>query len=89
MYFDMAGVDHQPLKVRVLHQGLQYPFPDPLVTPPAEPAVYIPPVSVCFRQVPLQFLLTEALLPGTAGWAHCPHRIEQCRNSPANRPGAS
>lgn len=52
MYFDMAGVDHQPLKVRVLHQGLQYPFPDPLVTPPAEPAVYILPVSVCFRQVP-------------------------------------
>ena len=48
----MAGVDHQPLKVCVIHQGLQDPFPDPLVTPSAEPAVYILPVSVRFRQIP-------------------------------------
>ena len=41
MYLDMTGVDHQPLKVSVVHQGLQNLFPDSLVTPPAEPAVYI------------------------------------------------
>ena len=52
MYFDMAGVDHQPLKVCVVHQGFQNFFPDPLVTPPAETAVYILPVPIRFRQVP-------------------------------------
>ena len=41
MYLDMTGVDHQPLKVSVVHRGLQNLFPDSLVTPPAEPAVYI------------------------------------------------
>ena len=48
----MTGVDHQPLKVSVVHQGLQNLFPDSLVTPPAEPAVYIFPVSIRLRQVP-------------------------------------
>ena len=52
MYFDMAGVDHQPLKVGVIYQRFQNLFPDSLVTPPAEPAVYILPVSIRFRQVP-------------------------------------
>jgi hypothetical protein len=52
MYFDMTGVDHQPLEVRVIHQRFQNLFPDSLVTPPAEPAVYILPVSVRFRQIP-------------------------------------
>jgi hypothetical protein len=52
MYFDMAGVDHQPLKVCVIYQGLQNLFPDSLVTLPAEPAVYILPVSIRFQQVP-------------------------------------
>ena len=51
MYFDMAGIDHQPFKVCVIHQGFQDPFPDSLVTPPAKPAVYILPVSIRFRQV--------------------------------------
>lgn len=48
----MTGVDHQPLKVSVVHQGLQNLFPDSLVTPPAEPAVYIFPVSIRLWQVP-------------------------------------
>ena len=48
----MAGVDHQPLKICVIHQGFQNLFPDSLVTPPAEPAVDILPVSICFRQIP-------------------------------------
>ena len=52
MYFDMAGIDHQPFKVCVIHQGFQDPFPDSLVTPPAKPAVYLLPVSVRFWQVP-------------------------------------
>ena len=51
MYFDVAGVDHQPLKVGVIHQGFQYPFPDPLVAPPAEPPVYILLVSIRFQQI--------------------------------------
>ena len=52
MHFDMAGIDHQPLKVCVIHQGFQNPFLDPLVVPPAKPAVYILPVSIRFRQIP-------------------------------------
>ena len=52
MHFDMTGVDHQPLKVCVIHQGFQNLFPDPLITPPAKPAVYILPVSIRLRQVP-------------------------------------
>ncbi len=52
MYFDIAGVDHQPLKVRGIHQGFQDPFPDSFITPPAEPAVYILPVSIRFWKVP-------------------------------------
>ena len=48
----MAGIDHQPFKVCVIHQGFQNLFPDSLVTPPAKPAVYILPVSVRFWQVP-------------------------------------
>jgi hypothetical protein len=52
MYFDMAGIDHQPLKICIIHQSFQNLFPDPLVTPPAETAVYILPVPIRFRQVP-------------------------------------
>ena len=48
----MTGVDHQPLKVSVVPQGLQNLLPDSLVTPPAEPAVYIFPVSIRLWQVP-------------------------------------
>ena len=48
----MAGIDHQPLKVGVIHQRFQNLFPDSLVTPPAEPAVYILPVPIRFRQIP-------------------------------------
>ena len=48
----MAGVDHQPLKICVIHQGFQNLFPDSLVTPPAEPAVYVLPVPIRFWQVP-------------------------------------
>ena len=42
----MAGVDYQPLKVCVIHQGFQNLFPDSLVTPPAESAMYVLPVSI-------------------------------------------
>jgi hypothetical protein len=51
MYFDMAGVDHQPLKVCVIHQCFQNPFSDPLVAPPTKPAMYILPVSIRFWQI--------------------------------------
>jgi hypothetical protein len=48
MYFDMTGVDHQPLKVGLIHQRFQNLFPDSLAAPPAEPAVYILPISIRF-----------------------------------------
>ena len=48
----MAGVDHQPFKVCVIHQGFQNLFPDSFVTPPAESTVYILPVSKRFRKIP-------------------------------------
>ena len=52
MYFNMTGVDYQPLKICVIYQGFQNLFPYPFVTPSAESAVYILPVSIRFRQVP-------------------------------------
>ena len=75
----MAGVDHQPLKICVIHQGFQNLFPDPLVTPPTETAVYILPVPICFRQIPPRRSsaqnpeYTVDKLPGISGIASsCP-----------------
>ena len=48
----MTGVDHQPLKVGVIHQRFQNLFPDSLAAPPAEPAVYILPISIRFWKIP-------------------------------------
>ncbi len=52
MRFDMAGIHHQPLKVCVIHQRFQNPFPNSLISPSAKPSVYILPVSIGFWQVP-------------------------------------
>ena len=52
MRFDMAGIHHQPLKVCVIHQRFQNPFPNSLIPPSTKPSVYILPVSIGFWQVP-------------------------------------
>ena len=36
----MAGVNHQPFKVRIIDQGFKELFPYPLITPPDKPLVY-------------------------------------------------
>ena len=48
----MAGIYHQPLKVCVIHQHFQNPFPNSLIPPSTKPSVYILPVSIGFWQVP-------------------------------------
>jgi hypothetical protein len=58
MYFDMAGIDQQPCKIRFIYQLLQKPFPDPAVTPAAKPAVRLLPIAIVRRQI--------------APWGSCP-----------------
>ena len=52
MNLDMAGVDHQPFKVRLVDQLLQQLFPDALVTPAAETTMGVFPVPVIWRKIP-------------------------------------
>lgn len=52
MYCDMAGIEHQPLKICIIDQPLQDLLPYFLVTLPARSAVYIFPVPVFWRQIP-------------------------------------
>ena len=49
---DVAGVDHQPLKVRVVDDRIQQLVPDPPVPPAAKPPMGIIPVSVIRGQIP-------------------------------------
>jgi hypothetical protein len=51
MDFDMAGVNHEPLKVRIVNQLFEEFLPSPLVTPAAETAMRIFPVAIVRRQV--------------------------------------
>ena len=51
--WDALGASHLLLGgIFFIYTRFQNLFPDPLVTPPAEPAVYILPVSIRSRQVP-------------------------------------
>jgi hypothetical protein len=51
MHLDMAGVNHEPCKIRIIHQWLQKDFPDPAVTPTAKPAVRMLPLAIIRRQI--------------------------------------
>lgn len=48
----MAGIDHESLKTRLIHQLLQQFFPVPLVAPAAEAPTGVFPTSAIWRQVP-------------------------------------
>ncbi len=52
MNLDMAGVDHQPLKVRIINYFIQQLFPNAPIPPPAETAMGILPVPIVWGQVP-------------------------------------
>ena len=48
----MAGVDHQPLIVRLVDQGLEQFFPQPFIPPAAKPPLHILPIAQIRRQIP-------------------------------------
>ena len=52
MNFDVAGIDHQPLKVWVVDDGIQQLGPDTPVPPAAKAAMGVLPISIVRRQVP-------------------------------------
>ena len=52
MHFDMAGIDHQPLKVRFANQLFEQAFPNAFVTPTAESAMRVFPIAIVRRQIP-------------------------------------
>lgn len=51
MYFDMTGVDHQPLEIRLLYHRFQHFFPDALVFPATETPLDGIPLTIFRRQV--------------------------------------
>ena len=51
MYFDMTGVDHQPLEIRLLYHRFQHFFPDALVSPATETPLDSIPLTIFRRQV--------------------------------------
>ena len=51
MDFDVAGVNHEPFKVRIVNQLFQEFLPSALVAPAAETAMRIFPVAIVRRQV--------------------------------------
>ena len=51
MHLAMAGVDHEPFKVRLVHQNFQQFFPDALIPPSAEPLIHTAPFPIARRQV--------------------------------------
>ena len=52
MNLDVAGVDHQPLKVRIVDNRIQQLVPDASIPPAAKAAMGVLPVTVIRRQVP-------------------------------------
>lgn len=51
MYFDMTGIDHQPLEIRLLYHRFQHFFPDALVSPATETPLDSIPLTIFRRQV--------------------------------------
>ena len=48
---DVAGIDHQPLVIRLIDESLQQFFPGALVAPPTKASVGVFPVPVVRRQI--------------------------------------
>lgn len=51
MHLAMAGINHQPLHIRLLYQALLKVSPNALVTPAAEAAVGILPIAIIRWQI--------------------------------------
>lgn len=51
MYFDMTGINHQPLEIRLLYHRFQHFFPDALVSPATETPLDSIPLTIFRRQV--------------------------------------
>jgi hypothetical protein len=51
MDFDVAGINHEPLKIGFIHQLFQQFFPDGLVAPADEAPVRVAPPAVIGGQV--------------------------------------
>ena len=67
MDFDVAGINHQPLEIRLDDQFFQQSLPEALVAPAAKAPVGVFPVPVIGRQIP----------PGSSGAQDPEHRIEK------------
>ena len=52
MHFDVAGVYHQPLEIRLFYEHLEELFPNPLVPPTDEAPMGISPTAQIRRQIP-------------------------------------
>ena len=67
MHFDVAGVDHQPLKIRLFDELFEQFLPDPFVPPANETAMGIAPMTQIQRQIP----------PGSSGAQDPEHGIDE------------
>jgi len=67
MNLDVAGVDHQPLKIRIVDDGVQQPLPDAPIPPATEASMGILPISVVGRQIP----------PGCPSSQNPEHRVQK------------
>ena len=52
MHFDVAGVDHQPLKIRLFDEHFEQFLPNPFVPPANESSMGITPMTQIERQIP-------------------------------------
>jgi hypothetical protein len=63
----VAGIDHQPLIIRLVNEYLQQGLPLPFVAPAAKPPMGVLPVSVVWWQIS----------PGGAGTQYPEYRVDE------------
>jgi hypothetical protein len=51
MHFDVAGINHQPLIVRLVNERFQQSFPGAIVTPAAKAPMGVFPATIVGRQI--------------------------------------
>ena len=86
MHLDVAGVDHQPLKVGIVNHRLQKLGPDVSVPPAAKPPMGVLPVPVVRGQIPPQ--PAPYLIRGSAGAQNPEHCVQKPAIVPVSRHGA-
>ena len=91
MGLDVAGVNHQPLEIRVIHHGFQQPGPLAPVPPAAEAAMGVLPVPVVRGQVtprrpspqyPTHRVHKQSIVPGRATPFACSSRQQRLQTFP-------